>query len=171
MARPTMFLRMDIVAPLRKERRNMPNIPHDALIVVADGQKALFLRNQGDARFPNLVTETVFENASPPSREQGTDRPGRVHEAVHLGRRSAVDATDWHDIGEHRFARTIAASIERMVRSGKAKALILVAPPRTLSVLRGVFHSDVRASIILEVNKDLTKHPISDIEKHLCGAN
>jgi protein required for attachment to host cells len=29
----------------------------------------------------------------------------------------------------------------------------------------------VRASIILEVNKDLTKHPISDIEKHLCGAN
>ena len=166
-----MELENDAVAPLRKECRSMPSIPHDALIVVGDGQKALFLRNHGDERFPNLVTETVFENANPPSREQGTDRPGRVHEAGRLGRRSAVDATDWHDIGEHRFARTIAASIERMVRSGKGKALILVAPPRTLSALRGAFHPDVRASIILEVNKDLTRLPVWDIEKHLTGAN
>jgi protein required for attachment to host cells len=149
----------------------MPNIPHNALIVVGDGQKAIFLRNEGDARFPNLVTETVLENVNPPSREQGTDRPGRVHEALRLSGRSAVDATDWHDIGEHRFARTIAASIERMVRSGEAKALILVAPPRTLAVLRSSFHPETRASIILEVNKDLTRSSVWDIEKHLTGAN
>ena len=32
-------------------------IPHNALIFVGDGRKALFLRNDGDEEFPNLKTE------------------------------------------------------------------------------------------------------------------
>ena len=48
------------------------------------------------------------------------------------------------------------------------KALVIVAPPRTLAQLRHAFHVDVKKRIIAEVDKDLTKHPISEIEKHLC---
>ena len=83
------------------------------------------------------------------------------------GRRSAVEPTDWHDIEEHRFARTVAAALEQVVRTSKAKALIVVAPPKTLAELRSAFHSDVKACIIAEINKDLTKHSIGEIEKHL----
>jgi protein required for attachment to host cells len=32
-------------------------IPHGAVIFVGDGRKALFLRNDGDQKFPNLKTE------------------------------------------------------------------------------------------------------------------
>ena len=35
----------------------MVKIPHNALVFVGDGRKALFLRNDGDAKFPNLKTE------------------------------------------------------------------------------------------------------------------
>jgi protein required for attachment to host cells len=36
-----------------------------------------------------------------------------------------------------------------------------------LADLRSAFHADVQARIIAEINKDLTKHPVGDIEKHL----
>jgi protein required for attachment to host cells len=145
----------------------MLKIPHTALVFVGDGRKALFLRNEGDAKFPNLRTERVFEAENPPTREQGSDRPGRVSEAAIAGRRSAVEPTDWHDIEEQRFARTVAVAMERMVRTSKAKALVVVAPPKTLAELRSAFHSDVKACIVAEINKDMTKHSIEEIEKHL----
>ena len=83
--------------------------------------------------------------------------------------RSAVEPTDWHDIEEHHFVRKVAAAMEQAVRAGKVKALIVVAPPRTLADLRNALHADVKACVIAEINKDLTKHPIFEIEKHLTG--
>jgi protein required for attachment to host cells len=144
-----------------------PIIPQDALVFVGDGRKALFLRNHGDAKFPNLRTEKVFDQENPSTHEQGSDRPGRLSEAHISGRRSAVEPTDWHDIEEHRFARKVAAAVEQVVRRNKATALIVVAPPRTLADLRNAFHPDVKACIIAEINKDLTKHSLIEIEKHL----
>ncbi len=145
----------------------MLKVPHNALLLVGDGRKALFLRNDGDERFLNLKIERMFEAENPPTHEQGSDRPGRVSEAAVAGRRSAVEPTDWHDIEEHRFARTVAAAMEQMVRTNKAKALIVVAPPRTLAELRNSFHADVKACIVAEINKDLTRHSVGEIEKHL----
>jgi protein required for attachment to host cells len=51
-------------------------ILHDAIIFVGDGRKALFLRNDGDEKFPNLKTKQVFTEENPSSHEQGTDKPG-----------------------------------------------------------------------------------------------
>ena len=48
-----------------------------------------------------------------------------------------------------------------------AKALIVVAPPKTLAELRNAFHPDVKAYIVAEINKDLTRHPLGEIEKQL----
>lgn len=133
---------------------------------VDDGRRALFLRNDGDAISPSLRTEKVLEEENSPTHEQGSDRPGRVSAAGSAGRRSAVEPTDWHDIEEHRFAQKVAAAIEQLVRKSKVKDLIVVAPPRTLADLRNAFHSDVKA-FIAEINKDLTRHSVGEIEKHL----
>ena len=57
--------------------------------------------------------------------------------------------------------------MEQMVRAGWTKALIVVAPPKTLAELRNAFHPDVKAYIGAEINKDLTRHPLGEIEKHL----
>jgi protein required for attachment to host cells len=91
-------------------------IPHDAFVFVGDGGKALFLRNEGDEKFPNLVTERVFVDNDPPTREQGTDAPGRVYSGAHALGRSAVETTDWHEIDEHRFAHRVSAALEGLVR-------------------------------------------------------
>jgi len=139
-------------------------IPHNAFVFVGDGRKALFLRNEGDEKFPNLKTERVFQDDNPSTHEQGSDRPGRLGKA---SGRSAVEPVDWHDLEEHRFAHRVAAAMEQVVRERKAPALVVVAPPRTLADLRAAFHADVKARIIAEIHKDLTKHSVGDIEQHL----
>ncbi|MFK4506594.1 host attachment family protein [Bradyrhizobium daqingense] len=133
-------------------------------------RKALFLRNEGDEKFPNLKTEAVFEEENPPAHSQGSDCPGRVSESSHSGQRSAVETTDWHELEEKRFARQVAAAAERLLRGERATSLIVVAPPRTLAELSSTFHDDVRGRIVAELAKDLTKHPVSDIEEHLRDA-
>jgi len=64
----------------------------------------------------------------------------------------------------------VAAALEQVVRSRKVPAIIIAAPPRTLADLRRVLHADVKARIVAEVNKDLTNHPVSEIETHLLGS-
>jgi protein required for attachment to host cells len=145
------------------------NIPHNAYVFVGDGRKALVLRNEGDAQFLDLKTERVFTDKNPPTHEQGADRPGRAHSSVGPGR-SSVTQTDWHDLEEHKFAHDVAAALEKVVRERKVEALIIVAPPRALADLRRAFHDDVKKKIVAEIDKDLTRHPVDDIEKHLMNA-
>jgi protein required for attachment to host cells len=141
-------------------------IPHDALIFVGDGRKALFLRNAGDEKFPNLKTERVFAEENLPTHEQGTDRPVvSLHAGSH--RRGSIEQTDWHRLEEHRFVEQVAAALEEMVRKRSVAALVIVAPPRTLADLRHAFHADVKKRIVAEIGKDLTKHPVGEIETHL----
>jgi len=101
----------------RSEDVNKLAIPHDAMIFVGDGRKALFLRNDGDEKFPNLKTEQVFADENPPTHEQGTDKPGSAFAAAGAHRRSSVDQTDWHHLEEHRFVERVAAALESVVRS------------------------------------------------------
>jgi protein required for attachment to host cells len=147
---------------------NKIRIPHNAFVFVGDGRKALFLRNDGDEKFPNLRTEQVIVDDNPATRDQGTDKPGRSFASVG-SRRSGVEQTDWHDLEEHRFAKDVAGILERMVRDRNIPALVIVAPPRTLADLRAAFHADVKQRIIAEIDKDLTKHPLYEIEKHLAS--
>jgi protein required for attachment to host cells len=143
------------------------SIPHNAYVFIGNGHKALVLRNDGNAQFPNLKTERVFvDRENPSTHEQGSDRPGRSHSSVGPGR-SSVSQTDWHDLEEHRFAQEVAAALEKIVRERRVEALIVVAPPRALADLRKAFHDDVKKKIVAEIDKDLTGHPIHEIEKHL----
>lgn len=142
-------------------------IPHGAVVFVGDGRKALFFRNEGGEKLPSLKVEAVFEDENPPAHDQGSDRPGRVSKALHSGQRSAVETVDWHELEERRFVKQVAAAAEGLVRGDPSTALIIVAPPRTLAALRSDFHRDVKRRIVAELAKDLTRHPVGDIEKHL----
>jgi protein required for attachment to host cells len=143
-------------------------LSHDGFVLVGDGRKALFLRNHGDAKFPDLRVERVFTDDNPPTREQGTDKPGRAFASVGY-RRSGMEPTDWHDIEEHRFAREVATALEKLVHERKVKTIVIASPPRTLAELRHALPSDVKKCVVAEVDKDLTKHPVHEIEKHLTG--
>jgi protein required for attachment to host cells len=141
-------------------------IPHNAWILVGDGKKALFLRNDGDAEFPNLVTMDVMAQENPPTHEQGVERPGRASDGMGVNR-SAVQQTDWHQLAEDRFAHDLAARLYQAAHAKEFEHLIVVAPPRTLGELRHSFHKEVQDRIVAEVDKTLTNHPVHKIEKLL----
>lgn len=135
-------------------------------VVVCDGAKALMLENIGDDVFPNLKTREVHDKPNPPTHEQGTDEPGRVFQSVG-GTRSAVEQTDWHDQSEHEFLTKLAARLDAVVKSGRIKSLIIVAPPRALGVIRNAYTPALRAAVRAEIDKDLVRMPVHQIEKHL----
>jgi protein required for attachment to host cells len=145
----------------------MTKLPHDALVFIGDGRKALFLRNAGDENIPDLRTERVFAEDNPLTHEQGTDRPGRGVESGGTHRRSGVEQTDWHHLEEHRFAERVAKAFETVVRQRRVPAILVAAPPKTLADLRRAFSADVKAKIVAELDKDLTNEPVDRIEAHL----
>lgn len=142
-------------------------VPHNALLLVGDGKKALFLRNEGDAVSRHLVVESVLETENPPSRVQGSDRPGRVFGRAESHRRSGVQATDLHRSTKDRFAREIVRKIKEYVKTRDVSALILIAPARTLAELRELLDTGTAVLDVTEIEKDLTKHSIGDIEREL----
>jgi protein required for attachment to host cells len=135
-------------------------------VVVCDGAKALVLENTGDAKFPNLKMVRVLEQEDLATHELGADAPGRVVNSVG-SIRSAVEQTDWHDQAERAFLVNLVRELEAALATGKTKSLIVVAPPRALGMLRPVYSHKVRNAVRAEVDKDLVKHPVHEIEKHL----
>jgi len=141
-------------------------IPQDTLVLVGDGRKAMFLRNKGGAGHPDLFAERVMEQDNPPTREQGTDRPGR-HEGPAGAPRSAVEQTDWHQQAEDRFAAEVAQVLYKKAHEHEFERLIVVAPPRMLGTLRSAFHKEVAQKVSAEIPKNLTSHLPKDIARLL----
>lgn len=148
---------------------NTFRLKHDMFVVVADGEKALFLRNEGDALYPNLEVVREIREENPPTREQGSDRPGRFNDgpSVH---RSAVADTDWHRAQKEKFADDIADRLYRLAHRGDFDKLVIVAPPLVLGEMRRKLHKEVSDRIVGEVPKTLTNHPVYEIEKLLMAA-
>jgi protein required for attachment to host cells len=145
-------------------------IDHDAWVMVGDGEKALFFRNEGDARFPNLEVVDVLEHENPSTREQGTDRPGRSSSSVGTAR-SSMQETNWHKLEKHRFAKEIADTLYQAAHRGRYKKLILTAPPMIMGDLRKALHKEVSSRVVAEISKDLTNMPPHEIERVLTLGN
>ena len=138
-------------------------------VVVCDGSKALILENIGDTKFPNLKTVEVFEQKSLATHDLGSDKPGRSHSSLGHGR-SSVEQTDFHDQAERTFLLQLVKHLDAALTAGKTKSLVIVAPPRALGVIRPAYSHALRAAVRVEIDKDLVKLPVHEIEKHLTGA-
>jgi protein required for attachment to host cells len=145
------------------------SIHRDEWVVVCDGAKALVLQNTGDAKFPNLKMQEVYEQKDLPTHLLGADRPGRTHSSAGSGS-SAVTQTDWHNQAEQAFLTQLAQKLDAAVAAGKTKSIILAASPRSLGMIRSAYSHALRAAVRAEVDKDLVKLPIHEIEKHLTAA-
>ncbi|MBN9059193.1 MULTISPECIES: host attachment family protein [Kaistia] len=144
-------------------------IHHNALVLVGDGRKALFLRNRGTPQALDLVVEEILDGSdNPPTREQGTDRPGRVMQSAGFSR-SSVEQTDWHLLEEQKFAGTIAEALYKAAMANSFSELVIVAPPKTLGTLRQSFHKQVSDRIQGEMTKTLTSAPIDEISRLLAA--
>jgi len=142
-------------------------VPHNSFVVVADGRKMLFFRNEGDAEFPKLQVERKEVQDNPADRDQKTDAPGHTFDASGGAGRSAYEEVDFHQLEEDRFAAETADMLKKRALKNEFESLIIVAPPRTLGELRKHYHKEVEKRLAAEVAKDLTGHPVAEIEKIL----
>lgn len=146
----------------------MARLSNDAWVLVADGEKALFLKNITDAENPNLEVVRKEEQDNPKDIDQSANRPGRMPDTG-PGQMSAMDDTDWHELAKERFADDLADLLYAQAHKHKFEKIVLVAPPKTLGELRRKMHKEVADKVIAEVPKTLTNHPLDEIETMLSG--
>ncbi len=143
-------------------------IPHGALVLVADGKKVLWLRNQGDSELIDLRTESHDRRDDPMDREIKTDAPGVQGQRWGDGR-PAMDEVDYHQQGEDRWIKDAAEEVNRRALSNDFDALAVIIPPKALGEFRKKLHKEAERRIVLTVNKEMTDRPIPDIEELLVG--
>lgn len=164
-------------------------IPHDALVVVADGRKLLLLRNEGDSTHINLQVERKEIHHSPKDQQQKSDAAGRSSStqsgpgapAIAQGgsmhakgqgaqfapSRGNMEEPDYHQLEEDRFAKKVAEILQDAALSHSVEQIVVAAPARTLGELRKHYHTEVAGRLLGEIDKDLTNHPVHMIEEVL----
>ena len=135
-------------------------------VLIADGEKALFLENIGDAQDMHLEVLRKVEQENPETSEQGTDKPGRFNDGPSV-QRSAVQETDWHALEKQRFAKDLAQILYKAAHANKFDKIVLVAAPKVLGDLRAELHSEVSDRVIAEISKTVTNEPLIEIERML----
>jgi protein required for attachment to host cells len=168
-------------------------VPHDAVVLVADGRKMLFLRNEGDSAFPNLQVVDKEIHPNPKDSDQKTDLAGQSSStqsgpgapavaqggSMHAQGGGAQFApsggtmgeADYHQLEEDRFAAETAEMLKRRALNNEFESLIIIAPPRTLGELRKHYHKEVSDRLKGEIGKDLTGHTVPQIEEALLKAD
>ena len=154
-------------------------LPNNALVLVTDGRKTLFFRNQGDENQIDLRTEAHEERDDRKDREIKTDGPGTAAHSAgaagsgigatgggHMGR-PAMEETDFHQQEEDRWVAEAADELRRRALQNDFDAVAIVAPPKALGVLRKKLHKEVERRVICEIPKEMTGRPIPDIEAML----
>ena len=152
-------------------------LPHNALVLVADGRKMLFFRNRGDENQIDLRTESHDKREDRYNREIKTDAPGTAsHSAGAAGRgigamgRPTMEETDFHQQEEDRWIKEAAEELKKRALRNDFDALAIVAPPKALGLLKKRLHKEVEKRIVCAVNKEMSGRPIPDIEALLNGA-
>jgi protein required for attachment to host cells len=123
-------------------------IPNNALILVADGGKAMLLRNTAATG-----AEISLREESRVTPEGSTQGPS--------GARPEDQSPG--QTGEATFAKQLAQSLTVMKQQNGFDSLILVADPQTLGQIRGALHKTVEGTVIRSLSKDLTNHSLQEI--------
>ena len=145
-------------------------LPHNALVLVADGRKMLFFRNHGDENQIDLRTESHdARRYQRKDRDIKTDAPGTAKQSFGYGR-STYEEADFQQQEEDRWIKEAAEELRARVLRNDFDALAIVAPPKALGVLKKCLHKEVEKRLVCTVNKEMSGRPIPDIEALLNSA-
>ena len=151
-------------------------LPNQAVVLVADGRKMLLFRNHGDENQIDLRTEAHDEREDAKDSEMKTDLAGSAAHGAGVGGRGigaqggghtgrpAMEETDYHQQEEDKWVKEAADELKKRALRNDFAALVIVAPPKALGVLRKELHKEVEKRVIHTINKEMTDRPIPDIE-------
>ena len=133
-------------------------VPHQALVVLANGEKFVLMRNVGQPFEPKLerVTELDLEL---------TNFSAGVRHQDPAGQRSGST-----DIDELAHGAAIAEWLNTQALRGGIGEVVIAADPKTLGQIRQHCHKELESRIAGEVAKDLINSPLPEIERALAAA-
>ena len=125
-------------------------LSHHALVVVADGKKAVLFRNTAK----HGIELEEIERIGPANLAD--ESQGRQ-----------PDETTPRDEDEATFAKQLTERLNTMVLQNKVEALAVVADPSTLGQMRRHYHKTLEQKLVREVAKTLTSASGAEIAKAL----
>lgn len=140
-------------------------LPHNTIILVADGARMLVLRNDGDAGAPALVVLEHREIPVPANRDLFADAPGRTFSS-HAPTRSAYDQGDAHTAREHGFLAAAVAALAAYA-GDDCPGIVIVADPASLGVIRQHYTPAISNRLLAEYGKNFTPMPVDEITRRL----
>ena len=134
------------------------NIPHKALVALANGERFVLMRNVGQALDPRLerVEELDLELTNFSAGVRHQDPAGQRNGST--------------DIDELAHGAAIAEWLNARALNGELESLIVAADPKTLGQIRQHCHKELESRIVGEIAKDLINSPVETIEQVLAAA-
>lgn len=124
-------------------------IPHDTHVAVADGQRFILFRNDGDEDILNLV-DADSPQVSDSNRSGANPEP--------------------HDLDERGHAAGVAEFLNQQILTHSIDRLLIVADPQTLGVMRDHYHGELQKRLIGELPRTLTNVDTQQIEQAIAAA-
>ena len=133
-------------------------IPHNAHVALANGERFLVMRNVGQPLEPK------FEQVQSLNLELTNFSAGVRHQDP-AGQRNGST-----DIDELAHGAAIAEWLNKRTLDGELEAVVIAADPKTLGQIRQHCHKELENRIAGEIAKDLTNQPVQAIEQALAAA-
>ena len=133
-------------------------VPHNAMVVLADGTRCVVMRNTGQAFEPKL------ERVSDLDLELTNFSAGVRHQDPAGGRNGSTD------LDELAHGAAIAEWLNKTTLNGAAEPVIIAADPKTLGQIRQHCGQQVQQRIAGEIAKDLINSPLAEIERALVNS-
>ena len=133
-------------------------IPHNAHVALANGERFLVMRNVGQPLEPK------FEQVQALDLELTNFSAGVRHQDP-AGQRNGST-----DIDELAHGAAIADWLNKRALDGEIEAVVVAADPKTLGQIRQHCHKELQRRIVGELAKDLTNQPVPAIERALADA-
>jgi protein required for attachment to host cells len=136
-------------------------------VLICDGARGRILANDGRGTGLREIESAENDKASAPTRDLGTDRPGRTFDSTGGGRHAMASPVDRHRFEKTQFTKEMAAIINAAALENGFDHLVLAAPPRVLGDLRQALRPQAAKKIVGEINKDLTQIALHDLGDYL----
>ena len=123
-------------------------LPHNALVVVADGHSATLFRNTAKSGLELSETTKVTQESL-------------------SGDGAQMDEGSPRDDEEATFAAQLSRHLNAMVLKNKFEDIAIIADPSTLGVMRKHYHKELQLRLRKEVAKTLTNSDVQTIQNSL----
>ncbi|MBL0767385.1 host attachment protein [Sphingopyxis sp. XHP0097] len=125
------------------------HLPHGTHVAVADGNRFVMFRNDGDALLINLV--------DPATPDISTSNRGGANPEV-------------RDLDERGHAAGVAELLNSRVLANEIDKLLVIADPLTLGVMREHYHGELEKRLVGEIAKTMTNVDTRKIEQAIAAA-